>query len=183
MEVKAKNKTQNMVYIALFVVVMAVCAWIVIPMAVPFTLQTFAVFLAVGVLGGKRGSLVVLLYLLLGSIGIPVFSGFTGGIGILLGNTGGYLIGFLLMTLVMWGMESLFGRKNRVLFLSMVLGLFVCYAFGTIWFLFVYGRNTGTVGITAVLGFCVFPFIIPDFVKMALAMLVRKRLMRTIKID
>lgn len=112
MEKRAGSKTQDMAYIALFAVVMAVCAWIVIPMVVPFTLQTFAVFLAVGVLGGKRGTFAILLYLLLGIIGIPVFSGFTGGIGVLLGNTGGYLVGFLCTSLIMWGMERLFGKKN-----------------------------------------------------------------------
>lgn len=73
-----------------FAVLIAICSWISIPMTVPFTLQTFAVFLAVGVLGGKRGSLAVLIYILLGAVGIPVFAGFSGGIGVLLGNTGGY---------------------------------------------------------------------------------------------
>ena len=67
----AKKKTFDMVYIALFAVVMAVCAWIVIPMAVPFTLQTFGVFLAVGVLGGRKGTIAVFLYLLLGLVGKP----------------------------------------------------------------------------------------------------------------
>ena len=66
-----------MVYIAIFAVLMAICSWISIPMSVPFTLQTFGVFLAVGVLGGKRGTLAIVVYVLLGAIGIPVFAGFT----------------------------------------------------------------------------------------------------------
>ena len=66
-----------MVYIAVFAVLIAICSWISIPTTVPFTLQTFAVFLAVGVLGGKRGSLSVLIYILLGAVGIPVFAGFS----------------------------------------------------------------------------------------------------------
>ena len=74
----ARNKTLDMVYIALFAVLIAVCSWISIPTTVPFTLQTFGVFVTVGVLGGKRGSLAVLIYLLLGAIGVPVFAGFTG---------------------------------------------------------------------------------------------------------
>ncbi|MEI3229118.1 MAG: biotin transporter BioY [Lachnospiraceae bacterium] len=90
-----RNKTRDMVYIAIFAVLIAICSWISIPTTVPFTLQTFAVFLAVGVLGGKRGTLSILIYLLLGAIGVPVFAGFTGGIGIVLGTTGGYIIGFL----------------------------------------------------------------------------------------
>ena len=77
-----KSKTYDMVYIAVFAVLMAICSWISIPTVVPFTLQTFGVFLAIGVLGGKRGSLAVLVYILLGAIGVPVFAEFTGGIGI-----------------------------------------------------------------------------------------------------
>ena len=80
-----KFKTIDMVYIAVFAVLIAICSWISIPTTVPFTLQTFAVFLAVGVLGGKRGSLSVLIYILLGAVGIPVFAGFSGGFGNLLG--------------------------------------------------------------------------------------------------
>ena len=81
---KAKIRTYDMAYIAVFTVLIAICSWISIPTAIPFTLQTFAVFLSVSVLGGKRGTMAVLLYVLLGAIGLPVFSGFTGGIGILL---------------------------------------------------------------------------------------------------
>ena len=127
--VMTKNKTLDMVYIAMFTVLIAICSWISIPTTVPFTLQTFGVFVTVGVLGGKRGSLSVLIYLLLGAIGIPVFAGFTGGMGIVLGSTGGYIIGFLLSALLMWGMEKLLGKKTWVLALSMVLGLLVCYIF------------------------------------------------------
>ena len=97
-----RNKTYDMVYIAIFAVLMAICSWISIPMAVPFTLQTFGVFMAVGILGGKRGTFAVLIYIILGAIGVPVFAGFSGGIGVLLSSTGGYIIGFLFSALVMW---------------------------------------------------------------------------------
>ena len=151
-----RSKTYDLVYIAVFAVVMAVCSWISIPAQVPFTLQTFGVFMAVGVLGGKRGTLAVLVYVLLGAVGVPVFAGFSGGIGSLLGNAGGYIIGFIFSALVMWA-------------ISMIIGLIVCYAFGTAWFMFAYTRSTGPVGLMAVLGWCVFPFIIPDLIKIALA--------------
>lgn len=164
-----KSKTYDMAYIALFTVLMAVCSWISIPMAVPFTLQTFGVFAAVGVLGGKRGTFSVLVYILLGAVGVPVFSGFNGGIGILAGKTGGYIIGFLCSALVMWGMEAALGRKPLIRIVSMVIGLAVCYAFGTAWFMLIYARETGAVGVGAVLGWCVIPFIIPDLIKIALA--------------
>ena len=84
----SKSKTYDLVYIAVFAVLMAVCSWISVPTAVPFTLQTFAVFMAVGVLGGRRGTMAVALYIILGAVGVPVFAGMTGGIGILTGTTG-----------------------------------------------------------------------------------------------
>ena len=100
-----KIKTTDIAFIAMFSAILAVCSWISIPAAVPFTLQTFGVFLAVGVLGGKRGTLTVLTYILMGMIGVPVFAGFSGGIGCLLGSTGGYIIGFLFSAIFMWLME------------------------------------------------------------------------------
>ena len=182
-EVKpVKMRTLDMAYIALFAVLIAVCAWISIPATVPFTLQTFGIFLAVGVLGGKRGTLAVLVYLLLGAVGIPVFAGFSGGVGCLLGSTGGYLVGFLFTALVMWAMERLMGKKLWVLALSMLLGLVVCYAFGTVWFILVYARTTGEIGLLTALGWCVFPYILPDLVKIALALVLQKRLKAAIRL-
>lgn len=163
------SKVYDITYIAIFVVLMAICSWISIPMAVPVTLQTFGVFMAVGVLGGRRGSLAVLVYILMGIVGLPVFAGFSGGIGVLGASTGGYIVGFLASALVMWGIEAVFGNKPTVQIVSMIVGLVVCYAFGTIWFMAVYARTTGAVGLGTVLGWCVIPFVIPDLVKIALA--------------
>ena len=171
-----RAKIYDMAYIGVFTVLITICSWISIPTAIPFSLQTFAVFLAVAILGGKRGTLSVAIYVLLGAIGVPVFAEFTGGIGIILGNTGGYIIGFIFSALVMWLMESLFGRKLWVQGISMVLGLIACYAFGTAWFMFVYMRATGAVGLSTVLGWCVVPFIIPDAVKIALALMLSSML-------
>ena len=181
--VETRNKTRDMVYIAFFAVLTAVCSWISIPTTVPVTLQTFGVFVAVGVLGGRRGSLAVMIYLLLGIIGIPVFAGFTGGIGMILGNTGGYIVGFLFSALVMWGMEKIVGKKTWGLALSMVMGLLVCYAFGTLWFMVFYIRDAGDIGLWTVLGWCVFPFLIPDIIKIVLALLVCRRFVGIIKVD
>ena len=121
-----RSKTYDIVYIAVFAVIMAICSWISIPAAVPFTLQTFGVFIAAGVLGGKRGTLSVLVFILLGAVGIPVFANFSGGIGVLVGPTGGYIIGFLFSALVMWAMEKLPGKKSIMQIVSMVVGLVVC---------------------------------------------------------
>ena len=112
-----------------------------------------------------------------------MFAGFKGGIGVLLGNTGGYILGFLLTVLVMWGIEKLFGKKTVTLFFSMILGLIVCYAFGTAWFITVYMRTSGNIGVMTVLSWCVIPFILPDLVKIALAILVSKRVSRYTKIE
>ncbi len=180
---KPRMKTIDMVYVAMFAVLMAICSWISIPMTIPFTLQTFGVFLAVGVLGGKRGSLSILIFILLGTVGIPVFSGFSGGVGVLLGATGGYIIGFIFSALLMWLIETLFGRKLWVLGISMVLGLIVCYTFGTAWFMVVYSQSSGAIGLVTALGWCVFPYIIPDIVKIALALVLTKRLRKILKLE
>ena len=181
--VSAGFGTKDLVYTAVFAALIAVCSWISIPTTVPFTLQTFGVFMAVNTLGGKRGTLAVLVFILLGAAGLPVFAGFTGGIGILLGSTGGYIIGFLFTALLMWGIESLFGRSLPVQLLSMLAGLLVCYAFGTVWFHQVYARQNGAVGWMAVLGWCVIPFIIPDLVKIALAAVLAPRMRRIIEVS
>ena len=175
-----KLKTKDLALCALFAALIAVCAWISIPATVPFTLQTFAIFAALGLLGGKRGTVAVAVYLLLGAIGVPVFAGFQGGIGALLGTTGGYLLGFLLTALIEWGMEARFGSKTGGFLLSAVLGMLVCYAFGTAWYLVVYARTKGAISLATALGWCVVPFLIPDAVKIALAVLLRGRLKRHI---
>lgn len=154
----------------------AICSWISIPLGeVPFTLQTFAIFLAIGLLGGKLGTISVVAYVLLGAIGVPVFAGFTGGFGIIMGTTGGYIIGFIFTALEMWLAERIFGKKPLVSIISMIIGLLICYAVGTVWFMVIYTHNTGAVGLGAVLGWCVIPFIIPDLVKIALAFIITNR--------
>ena len=179
---ETKLSVRAMAYIAMFAVVMAVCSWISVPYVVPFTLQTFGVFLAVGVLGGKRGTLAVLIYILLGCVGLPVFAGFSGGIGVVLGSTGGYIVGFLFTALIMWAMEKVPGNRTVVMIISMVLGLLACYAFGTVWFVVVYAQKTGPVGLWTALGWCVFPYILPDLVKIALALVLQKRLRAAIRL-
>lgn len=175
-----KGKTMDLAYIGVCAALMAICSWISIPTAVPFTMQTFAVFLTVALLGGRRGTMAVLVYLLLGLIGLPVFAGFSSGFGALFNSAGGYLIGFVCSTLVMWGFEKLLGRSAWALGLAMVVGLAACYAFGSAWFMFIYTRDTGAIGLGTVLGWCVIPFIIPDLLKIALALLLGKRLSKVV---
>lgn len=183
MTTKKQFTTYDLVSISIFAVFIAICSWISIPSVVPFTLQTFGVFLAIGVLGGKRGSVAVFIYILLGAFGLPVFSGFSGGIGYLAGNTGGYIIGFIFSALLMWGIETIFGNSKLTLFLSMLAGLLLCYLIGTLWFFLLYTSNTGTIGLGTVLGLCVIPFIIPDLLKIILAMMLTNRLRKIFQLE
>ena len=164
---KDKLKTRDLVRIALAAALIAVCAWITLPTPpVPVTMQVFAIFFALGYLGGKRGTVAVLVYLLLGAVGVPVFSGFGGGLGKLLGPTGGYLFGFLFSALLYWLITARFGEKLPVTVAAMVAGLLLCYAVGTLWFLRRYGEGMTLSGALAA---CVVPFLPWDAAKLALA--------------
>ena len=167
---------------ALMAVLIAVCSWISIQTVVPFTLQTFAVFCALELLGGARGTIAVAVYLLLGAVGVPVFAGFTGGLGILLGSTGGYLLGFLLTGLVYWLFERL-GRSLWLRVAALLLGLALCYAFGTLWFIEVYSRANGPLSVMTALSWCVLPFLLPDGLKLAMALLLSARVKPLLKLD
>lgn len=166
-----KSNTRDIAYTGVFAALMAICSWISLPLpsGIPVTLQTLGVFLAVGILGGRRGTLAIVVYLLLAAIGAPVLAGFSGGLSSFLAPSGGYLIGFLFTALLMWAMERLLGEKTWVLVLSMLLGMAVYYTFGTAWFMAVYAKDQGAVGLVTVLGWCVFPYLIPDFIKLFLA--------------
>ena len=170
-----KNNARDIAYIGLFAAVMAVCSWIAIPAPIPFTLQTLGLFITVSLLGGRRGSIAVLTYLLLGLVGVPVFAGFTGGIGIFMSERGGYLIGLFFAALVMWGTERLSGRSAHAAIVSMALGLAVCYTFGTVWFAAVHARVGNAVSALTAVSLCVLPYIIPDALKITLAWYIRKR--------
>ena len=163
------QSTQTTAYIALFVALTAICSWIMIPSPVPFTLQTFAVFLTCFLLGGKIGSITIIAYIVLGAAGLPVFSGFRGGFGALLGPTGGYIIGFVFSALVIWLITSVFGKNIYVYIISAIPALLVCYAFGTAWYVLIYTKSTETISIISVLSMCVIPYIIPDIIKICLA--------------
>lgn len=170
------GKTQNIAYIALFTALFAICAWLTVPFVVPFTMQTFAVLLATAILGARRTVCALMLYLALGMLGIPVFSGFTGGFGILAGPTGGYLLGFFPMVLVAAGLMRIFGRGFVGRCTAMAGGIVICYAFGTAWYCMIYLHGTDSVTLTAVLAECVLPFVLPDAAKILLAAWTEKHL-------
>ncbi len=174
---KSKIRTIDIVYTGIFAALIAVCSWISIPLTVPITLQTLGVCLAAALLGLGRGTFSVFIYILLGLIGLPVFAGFKGGIGVLFGSTGGYIIGFLFTALTIGLFTRFLGTKVWVLFLSMLLGIALCYAFGTAWFLILYNRaNVDPMSLSAVLAICVTPFIPFDLLKILLSIFLCRRL-------
>lgn len=166
----ANRNIRHMTRAALFAALLAACAWISLPVGdIGFTLQTFGVFLTLGVLGGNWGTVSILIYLLLGGIGLPVFSGFRGGLGMLLGVTGGYLWGFVAAGLVYWALE----RVAKPL--AMALGMAACYICGSLWFTLYSGGGIGLVFLR-----CVVPYLIPDAAKIWLAYSLSRRLHRHI---
>ena len=173
------RKTRALAYGAICVALIAVCSWISIEIIpnVPFTMQTFAIFLTAALLPIGNSVLVIVTYLLLGVINLPVFAGFNTGISSIIGPTGGYLVGFL-PTAIIFG---LFYKKGGLLWniLGICLGLVACYALGTAWFMYKY---TGGLGLGAALNLCVVPFIIPDLVKGFLAVLLASRLKPVMKL-
>lgn len=166
-----KLTVRDLTNIAMMSVIIAVCSWLTVPFVVPFTMQTFAVFFALEYFGGRRGLEAVALYILLGIVGLPVFSGFTGGVGHLMGPTGGFIIGFILSALIYWLGERFISDSVRGHIALMLICLAACYALGTVWFALVYKTS-----VFAALCSCVFPFIIPDVIKILLVIIVVKRL-------
>lgn len=134
---------------------------------VPVSLGFFAVYLTVYILGMKMGSVSVLIYVLLGFVGLPVFTGFSGGIGKVLGPTGGYIIGYLFMAPIMGFFIDKWKTNYALTILGMVLGTAVCYLFGTLWLAY-----QGGMSFSAALAAGVLPFIPADIAKLILAVLV-----------
>ena len=166
---------RDMTYIALCAALLVVCAWITIPFTVPFTMQTFGVFVSVGLLGTKRGTFAVLIYMLLGLVGLPVFSGFQGGPGVLFGITGGYIIGFVFGAWIMGSLQTVMGCSFWESLVVMGLGLITCYLFGTVWYVLVYMRGGSVAQWAAAVQSCVLPYILPDCGKICLAAVVVRR--------
>ena len=168
------KRTKSLVQVALGAAFIAICAWLTIPGPVPFTMQTLAVLTVAGLLGAGKGCAAVGVYLLLGAVGVPVFSGFRGGVQALVGPTGGYLIGFLFTALLVgWAVPRFSKVWQTVLF--MALGVLICYAFGTAWF----GLFFANGGLGAILAACVIPFILPDCAKLALSVLLVRRIRKS----
>ena len=160
------NKTDSLfktTLSAIFTAIIVICALITVPAPVPFTLQTLGVFVACIFLGFKWSFLSVLAYIFIGALGLPVFSGFQGGLGALFGPTGGFIIGFLFIPVVNGVLSLFFSKKLRWLYL--LIGLILCYALGSVWFMVYSGESS----YYAVLLTTVLPFVLPDLIKLVLA--------------
>ena len=171
-----KSLARECAFIALSVALITTCARISVPVfAIPVTLQTLAVALVGALFGWKRALAAVFCYILMGLIGIPVFAGFKAGGAALFGPTGGYIFGFLFLTLIS-ALAKLLPVKNRwgrmaIFYGFMLLGLAVCYAFGTLWFVLVYHCGWGYA-----LMICVVPYLPFDAVKFVIAAFLAVRL-------
>jgi len=168
----------NLIYAvraALFAAFITVCSYVAIPTVPPITLQLFAVTLAAYAYGGVFAAVSVSIYLSLGAVGLPVFSGFSGGIGYLLSASGGFLLGFVIYCLLYALLEFLFGRQGKRRVLYTVLSLAVLYLIGSIWYTLVYLGGGFETYLSALL-VTVVPFILPDAIKIFLAYLIAERL-------
>lgn len=191
-----KSFLRDICYIALFAAIITVCSYLAIPIGeISVTLQTFAVCAAAGLLGWKRGVLSVVIYILLGICGIPVFSGFKNFYALLGGASAGYVIGFLFTALLTgFATDNLHKigdkAKNKtlgqiteliMLVIAMIIGVAVCYFFGTFWFMTVYKGSVSAENLQTALTFCVYPFIVPDLIKIIIAAILVNRLKRFVK--
>ncbi|MGN0984276.1 MAG: biotin transporter BioY [Gemmiger sp.] len=162
------NRVHNLVLCALFAALTAVCSQISIPLpgGVPINLALLSVYMAGTLLGGVKGTVSQLVFVLLAAIGVPVLAGFQGGPSALFGKTGGYVIGYLLAALIVGFLGEHWGRRLWQLIVAMVAGCAACYVLGTAWFMVVSGAD-----LASSLTWCVIPFLPGDAVKIVLAAL------------
>ncbi len=175
---KSKNslsETSNLVLCGACAAITCILAPLSIPLAggVPISLATFAVMLAGVLLGGTLGAASQLIYVLLGAVGLPVFAGWTGGLGNVLGMTGGYIVGYIPLAWLTGLIYKRFGSREKMpvriffMVLGMIAGNLALYILGTAWFMVVTGMN-----LEASLAACVIPFIPGNFIKMAAVCLI-----------
>lgn len=174
--------TYNISLIAFFTTLLVISSWFTIPFVIPFTLQTLVIFILILVLDLKKSLLILLIYCLLGIIGIPVFSSFQSGLGVFLGPTGGFLIGFVPMIIVSNILLKIICNKRNgnldnktnfiMSFLALFIGLLCCYTIATIWYGLVYDTTTSSLNIIIAI---ILPFILPDIIKIIIAIIIAKK--------
>ena len=173
-----EHKTQRLTLTALMTALICIAAPISIPIPfspVPASMTTFVIFLAVYILGTRQGTVSCIVYIIIGAIGLPVFSNFTGGVSKLFGPTGGYLFGYIFMALISgWFMKK--GSYNKIFCLTgMSLGMAVCYLIGTLWLKYQMNADIKTAFISGVA-----PFIIGDMFKMILVVMIAPKIKKRV---
>lgn len=168
MENTKRINTHQLTLIGVMASVICILGPLSLPIGiVPISLTNLAIYFSVYVLGQKRGTLSYIVYLLIGLVGLPVFSGFSGGFTKLFGPTGGYLIGFIFMAFISGIFIDKFSNKIYMCFLGMILGTIVAYILGTAWLAY---QTNLTFNATLAIG--VLPFIPGDVAKMVIASLI-----------
>ncbi len=158
-------KTKSMVLCAVFSAILCIFCVLTVPIGtVPVSMATFAIMLTAIILGPKKGSISVIIYILLGSVGLPVFSGFKGGFQVLVGPTGGYIWSYIFMVLLIGSVTKKYANSRIIIFISCVASIIICYIFGTVQFALVQGTS-----FVSALSVCVLPFIPFDILKAILA--------------
>ena len=170
-------RTKKIVLIGLMTAVTCILGPLSIPLPfspVPISLTNFAIFLAVFILGMKDATISFIVYLLLGAVGVPVFSAFSGGLGKLAGPTGGYLFGFIFLALIMGFFMEHFDRKIVPTIVGMLIGMAVCYIFGTVWL-----AKLMSLSFNEALALGVLPYLAGDVVKIIIAVIIGPKLYAT----
>ncbi len=162
---ETKSNVYQMAIIGVMAAVICILGPLSIPIGlIPISFTNLAIYFTLYTLGMVKGTISYMIYMLIGFVGIPVFSGFTGGPSKLLGPTGGYIIGFIFMALIAGFFIDNFSSRGYLCFAGMVLGTAVCYAFGTLWLSY-----QANMSLSAALAAGVIPFIPGDLVKILIA--------------
>ena len=163
-------KTKKLVYCALFAALVGIASLISIPIQpIPVNMGILTVLLAGGLLGKKYGTISIIVYIFMGILGVPVFAGFRGGVSIIVGPTGGYIMGYLIIAfLTGWIYEKT--KKARYTVPVMIISILLCYFVGTLWYCYILDS-----GFIPALTLCVLPFIPGDALKIVLAVLLLKK--------
>lgn len=168
-----KYGIRSIAEISIFTALLAILSQFVIPMTVPITLQSLGVMLACMILGGKRAMAAICAYIALGAVGVPVFSFFGGGIGVLTGPLGGYIFGFLAVTFTVWLFEHLSLERGASRAIGCVVGLLPCYFLGALQYGF---TSSSPLSLSEILKICILPFVIPDILKAFIAFFIFNRI-------
>lgn len=171
------KKTKSLILIALFAAITAICSWIAIPLPftpIPLALAPVVPCIASSLLGTKNGTISMLVYVLIGAIGAPVFANFTGGLGHLVGPTGGYIIGYIASAFVSGIVLSTIEKGNLKYWkiaIAYVLGFLACYSFGTAYFMLLTKTS-----LLQSLALCIIPFVPVDALKIVIGTILVKKL-------